>query len=213
MCALAATGAAMATVRLVARHTGWFGWATIPAIWPLLAACLLAGLALVARPRRGDVAAVVAFVCAVQLTGGGVAASRDWFNVSGAMAIPFRRLTLLLPLTAVVIVASTVACCLALALVKQHVEATRGAWWRPTSPIFIVLGGAVAVAVPVVWAALNGTWQLTTLGQAALTWSLPWGCGLTLAAWLDRRPRRAALTALGASALATVAGMLAGFLR
>lgn len=212
MCGLAATGAAMTAVRLVVRNIGWFGWATVPAIWPLLAGLLLTGLALVARPRNGDAAAVVAFVCAVQLTGGGVAASRDWFNVSGATGIPFRRLTWLLPLTVVVIVASTVACCLALALVWQHAQAVRRDRWRPQSPMFMVLGGVTAVVVPMFWAVLDGSWQLTALGQAALAWSLPWGCGLTIASWLDRRPRRVALAAVSASALATVAVMYAGVL-
>ncbi|WP_328474659.1 hypothetical protein OHA21_15800 [Actinoplanes sp. NBC_00393] len=204
MCALAAAGAAVAAGLLVGSNTSWLGWATIPAIWLLLAALLLSGLALVARPRHGDVAAVVAFVCSVQLIGGGLAASRDWFNVSGATGIPFRRLPILMPLTAVVLVTSTVACCLALALVKQHAEAVRREWWRPPCPEFTILGSATAVALPLLLAGLSSAWQLTTLGQVALAWSLPWGCGLALAAWLDRRLRRAALTAVSASALGTV---------
>ncbi|MFG1610778.1 hypothetical protein [Actinoplanes sp. NPDC049265] len=211
VCALTAISAVLITMPVAVRNTdwfswiGWFGWATVPAIWPLLVAVLLAGLALVTRRRDGGVAAVVAFVCAAQLAGGGVAASRDWFNVGGAVGISIPQLAVLLPLTAVVIVASTVACCLALTLVKRHAAAARGGWWRPLRLRFVVLGGAVAVLVTIAGGYLVGGLQLTGLVQAALTWSLPWGCGLALAAWLDGPMRRAALLAVGASALATVA--------
>jgi hypothetical protein len=214
MCALIAIGAVLITVPVSIRDTdwfgwaGWFGWATVPAIWPLLIALLLAGLALATRPRDKDVAAVVAFVCAAQLTGGGVAASRDWFTVGGGVGIPIRRLAILLSLTSVVIVASTIACCLALTLVKRHADETRAVRWRPISPRFLVLAGATAVVVPIAGSLLDGFLEPTAMGQAALTWGLPWGAALVLAAWLDRRPRRAVLIAVGAGALPTVAILL-----
>lgn len=209
LCALTAAAAAAVVIRSVARFTFWFGWFTIPALWPLLAGVLLAGAALAARPRAGHRAGVVALVCAAQLLGGGVAASRDWFNVAGASGMPTHRLTVVLPLTVVVVVAATVACCVASAVIRRHSRAADTRWWRPAAPAYVIAGVIVAVVLPVAWAAFVDSLTVTALGQAALTWSLPWGISLAAAGWLDQRSRLAALTTVTASLGATITVFLA----
>ncbi len=213
LCALAAAGAVTVVARLVTRFTVWFGWITIPAIWPLLAGSLLAGAVLVARPRGGGRAGVVAFVCAVQLVGGGVAASRDWFNVAGASTLPTRRLAVVLPLTMVLVVAATIACCVASAVMWRRTSMARAQWWRPVAPAYLFFGVVVAVGVPFAWSALISFWQVNTLGETALRWSLPWGASLAVAGWLDQRSRRAALITVITSAVATAAFLLSLFLQ
>ncbi len=213
LCALAAAGAAAAVHGLVAEFTFWFGWFTIPAIWPLLAGSLLAGAVLAVRPRGGDRAGVVAFGCAVQLLGGGVAASRDWFNVAGYSRLPTRLLAAVLPLTVVVVVAATIVCCVASAVMWRRTSMARPQWWRPIAPAYIFFGVVVATALPFAWAALIGFSHLNTLGQAALTWSLPWGTSVAVAGWLDQRSRRAALITVVTSAVLTGALFLSVFLQ
>jgi len=199
--ALAALGAAAVVELLVARYTRGSGWMTIPAVYPLLIGSALAGLLLVIRPCAGAGPAVVVLVCAVQVLGGGLAASRDWFNTSGATGLPMHRLTVVLPLTMVLVVAATIMCCVALWSVAWSTPA-----WRPASPVLVVAGLAVAVSVPLGWAALTGWWAVTSLGQVALSYSLPWGAGLAVAGWLEPRPRRIAVIAVLAGVLAAAAG-------
>ncbi|RAK42927.1 hypothetical protein B0I29_10157 [Actinoplanes lutulentus] len=197
MSAAAATGAAGWSVRRVVKYTDRFGWDTIPALWPLLAGVGVAGLVLLVRPHHGRRAAVVAAVCASQLVGGGVAASRDWFNIGGATGLPTRHLAVVLPLTAVLIVAMTVACCAAVSLLMPAVAGSRPRWG------WLITGATIAVLAPILWVGVVDSWQVTALGQAALTWSLPWGLAIAAAGWLADGPRRAAAAAVAASTLVT----------
>jgi hypothetical protein len=212
LCALVAAVAAALVVRSVVGFTvAWFAWQSIPVLWPLLVGVLVAGLLLVVRPGAASRAGVVALVCAGQLMGGGVAASRDWFNVVGATNIPVHRLVVILPLTMVLVVAATVVCCVASAVLWRDTRAERARWWRPTAPAYAVVGVVLAVGLPLVVAALLDNWQLTFVGQTALIWSLPWGAGLAVAGWLDRGARRAALLTVGVSVVLTV-GMFVALL-
>ena len=111
------------------------------------------------------------------------------------------RFVVVLPLTMALVVAATVMCCVALSSIARASPA-----WQPARPVLVVAGLAVAVSVPLGWAALTGWWAVTGLGQVALSYSLPWGAGLAVAGWLEPRPRRVAVIAVLAGVLAVVAG-------
>ncbi|MEU8662227.1 hypothetical protein [Actinoplanes philippinensis] len=195
---LVALLAALWAARRVARGTALFGWSTIPALWPLLSAVLVCSVVLLLSPRHARVAAVVTFVCSLQLVGGGIAASRDWFNIHGASSFPTYLLVVLMPLTVVLVAAMTVACCVA-AAVLWH----RGLRWRPERLRWVVAGVLVAVVLPAPLVLLGE--EMTFLGQAALVWSLPWGAGIAVAGWLEKPLRKVAAATVGASVLLTPA--------
>jgi hypothetical protein len=174
---------------------------------PFAAGLAVAGLVLAARPRLARPAAVVAAILAAQVAGHGTVAVRDWFNVVGASAGMSRgALATVVSLAAVVALSAVVAGCLSVAVLWRE---PAGGWrgLRPQRPAYVVIGVAVAVALPPVLAARWNDFGPTMLGQTALTWSLPWGAGLALAGWLDRRARIAASVTVIASIL-VVAGQL-----
>jgi hypothetical protein len=69
---------------------------------------------------------------------------------------------------------------------------------RPPRVWPVLVGGVVAVGLPVALGAVFRDSDITSLGQYALTYSLPWGMALAAASWLDRRE--------AVTARATVAG-------
>jgi hypothetical protein len=183
-----------------------FGWNVLPTIWPLVAALAVAGVVL-ARGAAQRPAAAVAAVLGAQVAGIGVVAVRDWFDADGASGIAQRDLATVVTFAAAVAVAGTAATCVAAALLWR--EPARGwAAWRPRRPALLAAGAVVVVLLPpaVGYAAHDA--DLTSLGQYALIWSLPWGGGLAAAAWLGPRASRAATRAVAASAALTAAGIL-----
>ncbi len=190
--------AALWAARRVVRETELFGWATIPALWPLLTAVLVAAVVLLLSPRHARAAAVVAFVCGLQLVGGGIAASRDWFNIRGGTGFETHRLVVLMPLTATLVAASTIVCCAAVALL-WHPAMT----WRPQRLRWAVAGALIAVVPPALL--LAGGEEMTFSGQAALAWSLPWGAGIAVAGWFEKPLRRVAAASVAAGVVLTPA--------
>src|SRR5690349_5033899 len=165
-CTAAATTTALYATRLMVQATGRSAWdVTVPAFWPLLAAVLVAVLVLLARPRHGRAAAVVTLICAAQLVGGGIAASRDWFQFAD-----HEVLRVVTPLTVLLVIAMTVACGVSLLLLWRPAAA----WW-PRRPGWLVAGALVVVVPPALAGWVFGFSEVPLLGQIALTWSLPWG--------------------------------------
>ncbi|WP_433789275.1 hypothetical protein [Actinoplanes sp. CA-252034] len=191
--------AALWAARRAVRGTELFGWSTIPALWPLLSAVLVAALIVMISPRHAREAAVVTLVCALQLVGGGIAASRDWFDVRGGGNLSPYLLVVLIPLTVVLVAAMTVACCVAVVLLWHP-----GMTWRPQSPGWVAAGVLIA-AVPPVLILLEGSEEVTVAGQIALVWSLPWAAGIAAAGWLDKPLRRIAAATVLAGAVLTPA--------
>ncbi|WP_146246331.1 hypothetical protein [Actinoplanes xinjiangensis] len=195
-CTAAATITALYSTRLMVRLTGGSAWdATVPAFWPLLAVIMIAALVLVARPRHARAAAVVTMVCAAQLVGGGVAASRDWFQVAD-----LEVLKMVTPLTVLLVIAMTVVC--GVSLLPLWRTATG---WRPRHPGWLVAGALVAAVPPALAGAMAGFSEVALLGQVALTWSLPWGAGIAAGGWLGRPLRRIAALTVAAAPLLTIA--------
>jgi hypothetical protein len=182
------------------KGNAWINYS--PVVWPLLAVLLSAALVLALRPRLARPAAVVAAIVAAQVAGNGVVAVRDWFNVNGVHGVAQGNLATVVTYAAAVAVAATVAACVGLAVLWQEpVEGWRGV--RPTRPVFVVAGVFVAVLLP---AAIATAWHdtdLTTLGQLALTYSLPWGGGLAAVGWLNRRAATAAFLTVAGSVIVT----------
>lgn len=201
-CAVAAFLAALWSSTLVVRGTELFGWSTIPALWPLLSAVLVASVILLISPRYARAAGVVTLLCAVQLVGGGFVASRDWLNTWGASGFDTQALALVLPLTMMLVIAMTVAGAVAVALLWH--PAMR---WRPERFRWLVAGVLIAVLLPAALIPLAGT-ELTIIGQVTLTWSLPWGFGIAVGGWLEKPLRKIAAATVAASVILTPAIMV-----
>lgn len=184
-----------------------FAWDVLPMIWPLVAALAVAGVMLMGQPARRRPAAAVAGIVGAQVAGIGMVAVRDWFNANGASDIARHDLATVVTFAAVVAVAGTVATCVAVGLLWR--EPARGwAAWRPHHPHLVVAGTVVTLLLPPAIGYASHDSDLTSLGQYALTWSLPWGGGLIAAAWLGRRSRTAATRTVAASATLTVAALV-----
>jgi hypothetical protein len=195
-CTVAATATALYTTRLMMAVTGGSAWdVTVPAFWPLLAALLVAALVLVVRRRHARAATVVALVCAVQLIGGGIVASRDWFQLADREV-----LKVVMPLTVLLVIAMTVVCAMALLLLWNPV-----AGWRPRHPGWLVAGALVATVPTALAGWLFGPAEVAVVGQIALTWSLPWGACIAAGGWLDKPLRRVAALTVAAVPLLTIA--------
>ncbi len=180
---------------------------------PLLIGLTAAGLVLLARPSWARPAAVVAAILAAQVAGYGTVAVRDWFNVAGASAgMRQGALATVVSFAAVVALSAVVAGCLSVAVLWRE---PAGGWrgMLPQRPAYLASGVAVAVALPPVFASRWGGADLTTIGQMLLTWALPWGAGLAVAAWLDRPGRIAASTTVIASVLVAASHLGIAYLR
>ncbi|WP_147315690.1 hypothetical protein [Asanoa ferruginea] len=198
---LCATGAALsAAVPGRGTYGTLRGWNYPAAVWPLLAALACAGVVIVIRPEWLRPAAVVAAVVGAQVAGYGVVAVRDWFNANGAQDMASHNLATVVTFAAAVAVWATVATCVAVGLL----------WREPTGvalPGFraLVVGGMVAVGLPFALGAAFRDLDITSLGQYALTYSLPWGAALAAAGWLDNGEALAArATVAGSAVLAAV---------
>ncbi|BEL03428.1 hypothetical protein Q0Z83_016190 [Actinoplanes sichuanensis] len=199
-CATAATIAAAFATAVLLRDEGRSGWDhTVPAFWPLLATVLVSALILLVWPRHHRAAAVVILVCAVQLIGGGLVASRDWFQF-----VAPEVLRLVMPLTVLVVMAMTVVAGAALLLLFRRPAAT----WRPRHPGWLVIGVLVAAVLPAWWAVLSDFTEMAFTGQIALAWSLPWGACLAAGAWLAKPLRRLTALTVAAAPLVTLALLL-----
>jgi hypothetical protein len=199
-----ATGAALSAA-VPGRSTTYgdlndLGWNYPAAVWPLLAGLAVAGVVIVIRPEWVRPAAVVAAVAGAQVAGYGVVAVRDWFNANGASGMAQHNLATVVTFAAAVALWATVATCVAVGLL----------WREPTGlglPGFrsLLVGGVVAVGLPFALGAAFRDADITSLGQYALTYSLPWGAALAAAGWLDRRDALTArATVAGSAVLAAV---------
>ncbi|WP_045744887.1 hypothetical protein [Actinoplanes rectilineatus] len=152
--------------------------------------------------RRPTAAAVT--VCAAHLAGHGTVGIRDVFNAAGADAITPTQTEMAdwVAQSAILALVGTVATCVALALLWR--EPRRG-WqaWRPLRARLLV-GGLAVMAVSIGLGALEA---LTMAGELLLKFGLPFGGGLVMAAWLGKRARRAATTAVGVSFLVAAASV------
>ncbi|GAA0803111.1 hypothetical protein Sya03_02790 [Spirilliplanes yamanashiensis] len=220
-CAAVALVAALApglmkSVRAGSAYTSyWPGYASyyLWALLPFLGGLALAGLVLAVRPRLGRPAAAVSAVLAAQAAGFGAVAVRDWFNMAGAgPGLRQSSLALVVGFAAVVAIAAAVAGCAAVAVLwREPAAGWRGA--GPRRPAWVVAGVAVAMALPPVLTAAVGQSDVTTLGQLALTYGLPWGGGLALAGWLGRRGRIAVLVTIGLSVALVASRFAVAYLR
>jgi hypothetical protein len=201
---VAAIGAAVPGKAEPLDGTVRFGWHVWPTIWPLIATLLAAGVTLARRPDLRRPAAAVAAVVAAQIAGIGLVAVRDWFQ---AADLARHNLATVVAFAAGVATAGTAAACGAVALL-WHEPARGWAAWRPHRPALVAAGAVIAVLLPpaVGYAARDA--DLTSLGQYALTWSLPWGGGLAAAGWLRPRARLAATRAVAFSAFVSVVGVV-----
>jgi hypothetical protein len=178
-----------------------YSWYYPPAFWLLTVVLVGAGLA-VAR-RRGRRAAAVAAIVAAQLVGIGVVAVRDWFNVNGAIGMAQHNLATVVTFAVAGAIGVTAAVCL---LWREPQRGWRGlvpARWTP-----VLAGAALAVALPPLLGMAIGDVDVTTLGQFALTYSLPWGAGLAAIGWLRHGAAVAAASAVVGSALVAVVAVL-----
>jgi hypothetical protein len=198
-----ATGAALSAAVPGRGTYGAFsevGWNYPAAVWPLLAGLAVAGVLIVIRPEWVRPAAVVAAVVGAQVAGYGVVAVRDWFNANGASGMAQHNLATVVTFAAAVALWATVATCVAVGLL----------WREPTGlglPGFrsLLVGGIVAVGLPFALGAAFRDVDITSLGQYALTYSLPWGAALAAAGWLDDREAvTARATVAGSAVLAAV---------
>ncbi|MBB2946518.1 hypothetical protein FB565_006286 [Actinoplanes lutulentus] len=202
-CAVVA-GAAAAVPGWVPGEPGEWDllWEYFWVLWLLLPGLAAAGFVVAARPQWRRPAAVIAMVLAAQVCGHGLVAVRDWFNTAGASAgMRQTDLAWVVGLAAVVAICGTVAGCVATALLwREPVDGWRAL--RPRKPAYLTAALVVALGLPVALAWF--TWDfspVTMFGQAGLLYGLPWGAGIAAAAWLGRRGRTAALTAVAVSAL------------
>jgi hypothetical protein len=182
-----------------------YSWYYPPAFWLLTVVLVGAGLA-VAR-RRGRRAAAVAAIVAAQLVGIGVVAVRDWFNVNGAAGMAQNNLATVVTFAAAVAVAGAIGVTAAVCLLWR--EPQRG--WRGLVPARwtpVLAGAALAGALPPLLGMAIGDVDITTLGQFALTYSLPWGAGLAAIGWLRHGTAVAAASAVVGSALVAVVAVL-----
>lgn len=205
VCAFVAAGAAAVPGRLDQPFGTQvrYGWNYSPIIWPLLVALLAAGVLLAVRPKLGRAVAIVAAILAAQVAGFGVVAVRDWFNANGATGIAQHNLATVVTLAAAVAIASTVAGCVSLAVLwREPADGWHGL--RPARPAYVLAGIVLAALLPLALGQTLGDTDITTLGQLALTYSLPWGVGLAAAGWLGRRAGIAALTTVAVSMILTV---------
>ncbi|MDG4825650.1 hypothetical protein O7635_27710 [Asanoa sp. WMMD1127] len=205
VCALAASAAAAVPGRNE-RANGLgteYGWNYPFTVWPMLACLAAAGLVIAwRRPGWARPAAVVAAIVGAQVAGFGVVAVRDWFNVNGAWSMGQHNLATVVTFAAGVAVCGAVATCVAVGVVWREPDD-----WRPGRPAQVGLGAVVAVGLPLELGLAFGDPDITSLGQYALTYSLPWGVALAATGWLDRTAALAArATVAGSAVLVTLAG-------
>lgn len=162
-------------------------------VWPLMICLAVCGLRM--RSRR---AAVVA---GAQIAGHGIVVVRDWFNAWGAGGMATHNLATVVTLAAAVAVCGAVATCIGVG-VAWHEPADWTAL-RPATPRYVLAALVVLLALPPALSAVFDDLDITSLGQYALSYSMPWGAGLASAGWLDRRTGTAAIGAVGASAVFT----------
>jgi len=197
--AVAATLAAAVPGRMVTSDGTQYGWNYSPEIWVLLAALTISGLVVIFRARSARATAVVAAILAAQVTGHGVVAVRDWFNANGASGMGQNNLATVVTFAAAVALSATVAAVTATAMVWR--EPADG--WRGLIPArlgYVIAGAGVAVVLPLLLGLSLHNNDITLLGQTALTYSLPWGIGLTAAGWLRGQAATAARVTVALSA-------------
>ncbi|MFI5934383.1 hypothetical protein [Actinoplanes sp. NPDC051494] len=174
-------------------------WNYSPRMWPLLVALVIAGVVMT-HERWSRPAAVVTALVALEVAGNGVVAVRDWFNVNGALRMAQHDLATVVTFAAAVAVAATAAAAVAVAVLwREPAGGARGL--VPARPGYVVLGVTVALVLPFVWATAVHDRDITTLGQFALTSSLPWGAGLAASGWLRGRTALAARVSVTCSVL------------
>ncbi|HYN94949.1 MAG TPA: hypothetical protein VES42_13960 [Pilimelia sp.] len=205
LCAVAATASAAVPGHTALIDSGpRYGWNYLPAVWSLLAGLGAAGVVMLARPRLARPAAAVAAVLAAQVAGHGVVAVRDWFHANAASGMAENNLATVVTFAAAVAVAATVAACVSVAVLWHEPATGWRALLRPARPGYVAAGAALAAGLPLVAGAAFGDADLTSLGQAALMWSLPWGGGLAALGWLGPQAGRAAGLAIAGSVLSTL---------
>ncbi|MEV4534389.1 hypothetical protein AB0J82_11225 [Asanoa sp. NPDC049518] len=206
VCALGAAGSAAVPDRDETKiHTLGMplDWIYPAAVWPMLAALVGCGLVIARRPAWVRESALVAAIVAAQVAGYGVVAVRDWFNARGAAGMASHNLATVVTFAASVALCATVATCVAVGLLWR----APGDWrilLRPARPRSVVLGVVVAVGVPLLLGATYRDADITSVGQYALTYSLPWGAALALAGWFDPRGAMVARATVAASVVLVV---------
>ncbi|GAA1852596.1 hypothetical protein [Asanoa iriomotensis] len=194
LCALGAAGCAAVPGRQqLADGSIRLAWNYQAAFWPLVLCLAAAGLIMIMRPRETRPAAVVAAILGAQVAGHGLVAVRDWFNASGAFGMASHNLATVVTFAAGVAVFGTIATC---------VTSSTPTAWRPARPGYVVGGALLAVALPLTLGVVSSDADITSLGQYALTYSLPWGAGLASGGW---REPGAAVAAVAGSAAVVVA--------
>ncbi|WP_090799639.1 hypothetical protein [Asanoa ishikariensis] len=202
VCALGAAGSAA----VPGVNNRWYGtetllsWIYPGAIWPLLVALAGAGLVVMRRPGWVREAAVVAAIAGAQAAGYGIVAARDWFNAWGAGGMATHNLATVVTFAASVAICATVAICVAVGLLWQEPSDCR-TLLRPARFRPVAVGAVVAVGLPLALGAAFRDTDITSLGQYALTYSLPWGAALAATGWLDRRAAITARTTVAVSAV------------
>jgi hypothetical protein len=182
---------------------------------PFIAVVGLAGLLIAAWPPAARPAAVVGGLAALQAAGYALVASRDWYNFAGAGGGSYadaargsqRAFTV-----AAAAFAALALCLLAYRLAPAHSPATVLDSGPPLlARAWVVLAGAVVVALPIVLGAWSGA-ALSAVGQFAMWWSIPWGLGIAGAGALHTRAaRRAAAGGVAGSVLLTTLWLAAAY--
>ncbi len=204
LCAVVAAAAAAVPGRSETSFAGLVRFeGNYPAVvWPLMICLAVCGLRM--RSRR---AAVVAAVVGAQIAGHGIVVVRDWFNAWGAGGMATHNLATVVTLAAAVAVCGAVATCVGVGVAWR--EPADWAALRPATPRYVVAGLVVLLALPPALSAVFDDVDMTSLGQYALSHSIPWGAGLASAGWLDRRTGSAAIGAVGAAAVFTAVAAVA----
>ncbi|GAA3950634.1 hypothetical protein Aau02nite_76950 [Amorphoplanes auranticolor] len=171
-----------------------------PAVGPLLLTLAVAGMTIMTYRRRARAAALLAAIVAAQLAGTGLIAIRSWFAIKGFGGSGSLTAT---PITyaGTVALAAAAATVAAAALVWR--EPADG--WRsfiPARPLYIAVGVAVVTLLPQQWNAATESGDITGLGPiATLTYSLPWGVGITVLGWMRGRCAVAAAITVAVAAV------------
>ena len=200
-CAAAAAVCAVAPMAIDKVRGSGYAVTYLWILLPLLGGLVVTGLLVAARSPLGRPAAAAAAVLAAQVTGYGVVAVRDWFNLNGA-GPGMRPHTLAVAVTFAAGVALCAVVAATISVVSLWREPERG-WPSLLSPrpACVVGGVLLAVVLPVLLATVMQDTDITTLGQFALTFGLPWGAGLALAGWGARRGRIAVYATISLSVL------------
>jgi hypothetical protein len=189
-----------AVVALPQSHSDSVTYDGVTTVYPLmllpaLAVIAVAGVAAFLRPAIAQAAAVVSGIFGIQVMALAAVASTDWRNFAGTGGTSWEQGN---PASFVAIGMFFAALIIVLTSCAMFRSSDPRAEEVPkVHPVYLVVGLAVAVGLPVVLGMTLHHLSITAAGQFVLWWSAPWGAGI-IAAGGTQVPvaRRAALASI-----------------